>query len=573
MDAVAVIAGALAQADALGAAGRSAEAERALSRLIGEAPHCVEAWNRLAVLLAGRGDGLKAVACLERALSVAPHEPSLHANLGEIKRRAGLPEDAHVHCTRAVELAPDHVAANLNLGYALLDLGRADAARPHFERALAREPGNPFASTGLGRVLLAQGDAAGAANAFARTLRAAPNDALAHALLARALLRRDDFDNALASARRAGELAPGMLDADCVLADVHTQRGSPLDAERVLRPALGRRPGDPALAYRLALSRLAQGDYREGFRLFECRVDLEVDNRITLPILPMPLWQGENLAGKRLLVLTEQGFGDHIQYCRFVPRLAAAGAQVQIGCSLELEALMRTLPGCAAVHTMKDQARASECDYWTFVGSLPHRLGVDAAAVAVDGPYLFGEAARRATWRERLGALPKGRRIGLVWGGRAGHENDWRRSVPYAALAPLKDIADVTWIAVQHGERAKDVLSHPDVLPVALSQPGYADFADLAALISELDLLITIDSAPAHLAGALGVPVWVMLPHVADWRWELDPATSPWYGSMRLVRQSRQGDWRSVMLSIVALLSSAPGIPGPPPPTRPGSGR
>lgn len=555
-EAAAAITGALDQAAALAAAGRIPEALRALTRLVAEAPHCVEAWNRLAVLLAGRGEDLKAVACLERALAIAPREPSLHANLGEIKRRAGLPEDALPHCERAVALDAGHVAANLNLGYVLMDLGRVDAARLHFERVLAREPGSPFAWTGLGRALLAQADAEAAAAAFERTVAIAPGDALAHVLLARARLRRDDFAAALRAAQRAAALAPGMLDADCVLADVHTQRGSALDAERVLRPALARHSGHAALAYRLALSRLSQGDYREGFRLYESRVDLEVDNRIALPILPMPLWQGEDLRGKRLLVLTEQGFGDHLQFCRFVPRLAETGVTVELGCSLELEELMTSLPGCTAVHTMKAQARTSSCDAWTFVGSLPYRLGVEAASVAPDGPYLFADPARRARWRERLAGLPPGRRIGLVWGGRPGHENDWRRSVPFAALAPLAQVKDVSWISLQHGARAKEAVAQAQVLPMALPESGCTDFADVAALIAELDLLITIDSAPAHLAGALGAPAWVMLPCVADWRWELARDATPWYRSMRLFRQTQQGEWSGVVACIAEALAS-----------------
>ncbi|MFN0164384.1 MAG: tetratricopeptide repeat protein [Burkholderiales bacterium] len=556
-EAAAAIAGALDQAAALAAAGRIPEALRGLTRLVAEAPHCVEAWNRLAVLLAGRGEDLKALACLERALAIAPREPSLHANLGEIKRRAGLPEDALPHCERAVAIDAGHVAANLNLGYVLMDLGRIDAARPHFERVLAREPGSPFAWTGLGRALLAQGEADAAVAAFERTVAIAPADALAHALLARARLRRDDFAAALVAAQRSHTLAPGMLDADCVLADVHTQRGSALDAERVLRPALARHSGHAALAYRLALSRLSQGDYREGFRLYESRVDLEVDNRIALPILPMPLWQGEDLRGKRLLVLTEQGFGDHLQFCRFVARLAKTGVNVELGCSPELEELMASLPGCTAVHTMKAQARASSCDAWTFVGSLPHRLGVDATSVAPDGPYLFADPGRRARWRERLAALPPGRRVGLVWGGRPGHENDWRRSVPYAEFAPLAQVPGVTWINLQHGQRAADVHTQPQVLAMGLPDSDCATFADVAALIAEIDLVITIDSAPAHLAGALGKPVWVMIPHVADWRWELARDTSPWYPSMRLYRQSRQGDWSGVIAGILEELRKA----------------
>jgi tetratricopeptide (TPR) repeat protein len=560
LDEGAMIVAVLADIDTLQAAGRTRDAERALRRLIAEAPHCVDAWNRLGVLLAGRGDALPAVACLTRALQVAPGEPSLHANLGEIMRRAGLVEEALAHCRRAVELGPAHPAANLNLGYALLDAGQAAAALAHFERVARAEPASAFAWTGLGRARLATSDAAGAAAALSRTIALAPSDALAHALLARAHLRLDDFDAALAAARQAHAIAPGFIDAVTALADVHMQGGRPADAEVVLREALARLPAHAALTYRLALVRLGQGDYREGFSLYETRVELEVDNRIELPILPMPPWRCEDLRGRRLLVLTEQGFGDHLQFARFVAPLAAAGVTVEVGASPEMRDLMLGLEGCSAVHTLKAQARAAPCDYWTLIGSLPHRAGVDRHGVTPAGPYVRADDARRARWRARL-APYGGLRVGLVWGGRPGHENDWRRSVPYAALAPLAAVPGIAWVSLQHGARAADAASGTQRPASAAAGPAFvardapiADFADLAALMAELDLIITIDSAPAHLAGALGRPVWTLLPRVADWRWQLAEETTPWYPTMRLFRQSAQGDWAGVIARVAAAL-------------------
>ena len=550
-----IIARVLAEIDALGRAGRAQDMERLCRRLLAEYPQCADGWNRLAIHLSGRGSELQAVVCLERAIAAAPREPSYRANLGEILRRAGLADQALAHCRRAIELDPEHVVANLNLGCALMDAGDAAAAQAHFARVTAREPGNAQGWFGLGRAQFALGQIAHSAQALARAVTLAPGDAAARVTLARARLWQDDFAEALAQARGAAGLVPGHPEATAAMADVYMQWGDFVAAEQVLREALRALPGVIPFTYRLALCRLAQGDYREGFALYESRVLLEANNRIQVPILPMPLWEGQDLRGKRLLVLTEQGFGDHIQFCRFASRLADAGATVEFAVSPELRAVTHTLPGVTRVYTMADQGRFSGCDYWTLVGSLPYRLGVDATQVAASAPYLVADPQRRAHWRARLAELPGRLRIGLVWGGRPTHENDHRRSLPFAALTPLAQVGapgEIAWISLQQGPRAAEASAGP--LRLALLGESFESFADVAALMAELDLVISVDSAPVHLAGALGVPVWVLLPRVADWRWALGEGDTPWYASMRLFRQGARGEWAGVARAVARAL-------------------
>jgi tetratricopeptide (TPR) repeat protein len=549
-----ILAAALAQADACGQAGRLTEMEYLCRQIVAEVPGCAPAWNRLGVLLGSRGEPLQAVAALEQAIALAPQEATFRSNLGEIMRRGGLPRQAVVHGTRAVELNPDDVGARVNLGLALLDIGDASAALPHFEHALARNPGAAGAWLGAGLACVTLGRPELAGTALKRCLELGPGDVIARQALARLRLALDDIDGALDDARTLVKLAPDNLMAVAVLADVQMQAARPDQAEATLRAGIARHPSSAALQYRLALARLAQGDYREGFAIYEWRLYVESSNSIGRPVLPMPAWNGEDLRGKRILVLTEQGFGDHLQFCRFVPRLAATGAEVVMGVSPELSDLMRTLSGVSAVQTMKNEARASGCDVWTFVGSLPWRLGISRDDLDTGGPYVSADPARRAAWRERLAKLPPGRRVGLVWAGRPTHENDARRSLPFAALEALAGIPDVCWVSLQAGPRAADA-ERADA-PLRIHSPGapLADFADTAALMAELDLVITVDTSSSHLAGALGRPTWVLLPWAADWRWWLEAETTPWYPATRLFRQSSRGDWAGVLARVAAAL-------------------
>ena len=540
----------LALADACARQRQPVEMEQVLRQLLAEVPDCAAAWNRLGILMAERGNALQAVAALERALALAPQDASCHANLAEILRRDGLIERALALALRAVELGPQHAVARLNLGYALLDAGRHAEAAVQFENVLARDGENARAWFGLGRALAAGRRHEAAADALERVVALVPADAEAWAALARARLALDDPDRALAAARRASVEAPGLAVARLALADALAGQGLLLETEQVLREGLRAEPASAPLAYRLALCRLAHGDYRDGFALFEARLAPDMPNRVQPAILPMPLWAGEDLRGRRLLVLTEQGYGDHLQYCRFGSLLAERGVEVTLGASPPMRALMRSLPGCARVLATLEESRASGCDYWTFVGSLPHRLGIDVRSVAPPVPYLCADSAKRAAWRERLARLGPRRRVGLVWAGRPEHDNDRRRSIPFAALAPLASVPEASWIGLQTGPRAADAAVRGAVMELEPWGEELRDFDDTAALIAELDLVISVDTATAHLAGALGQPVWTLLSQVADWRWGLTGASTPWYPVMRLFRQPARGDWAAVMRAV-----------------------
>ena len=546
------------------AAGRPAVAEDLCRRLLDEMPDCADAWNLMAILYADAGRDLQAAACLERAMQAAPGHAAYPANLGELMRRAGLPERAAELGLRAVQLDPGHLVAHLNLGFALLDLGRAEQALSHFRSVTAREPAQPQAWFGAGRAALMLQRIPEACEALERCQRLAPDDPECRLALAQARRLLGDRAGAQEHLQVAARALPGHPGVVALQADLLLEAGRLDAAEQLVRAHVA--PGQPAapgLLYRLSLCRLSRGDYRDGFSLYESRLSLgpaDVSNRIRQPVLPMPLWQGQDLRGKRLLVLTEQGYGDHIQFCRFVPRLAAAGAEVVMGVAPPLEGLMRSLPGCAQVLTRLDDTRSAGCDYWVFVGSLPQRLQIDRTQLDTGGPYLSARSDLRARWRElldrRVAPIGTAKRVGLVWGGRPENEYERRRALPFEALLPLGQVEGVHLVSLQMGPRAQDLQRHPGALPIEVLTPQeLGTFEDTAALMAELDAVVTIDTAFSHLAGALGVPTLLLLPEAPDWRWWLQPETSPWYPSVRLFRQASAPRWDDAVGRVARALS------------------
>ena len=541
------------------AAGRPAQAEDLCRRLLDEMPDCADAWNLMAILYADAGRDLQAAACLERAMQAAPRHAACPANLGELMRRAGLPERAAELGLRAVQLDPGHLVAHLNLGFALLDLGRAEQAFTHFKTVTSQEPSQAQAWFGMGRAGLMLQRIPEACEALERCQRLATEDPECRLALAQARRLMGERAAAQEHLQVAARALPGHPGVAALQADLLLEAGRLDAAEQLVRTNLAPgRPAAPGLLYRLSLCRLSRGDYRDGFSLYESRLSLgpaDVSNRIRQPVLPMPLWQGEDLRGKRLLVLTEQGYGDHIQFCRFVPRLAAAGAEVVMGVAPPLEGLMRTLPGCSRVLTRLDDTRSAGCDFWVFVGSLPQRLQVDRTQVSAQGPDLRARDELGAAWRQRLASLGNAKRVGMVWGGRPENEYERRRALPFEALLPLGRLDGVRLVSLQMGPRAQDLQRHPGALPIEVLSPAeLGTFEDTAALMAELDAVVTIDTAFSHLAGALGVPTLLMLPEAPDWRWWLQPETSPWYPSVRLFRQATAGRWDDVVARVAKAL-------------------
>jgi tetratricopeptide (TPR) repeat protein len=263
-------------------------------------------------------------------------------------------------------------------------------------------------------------------------------------------------------------------------------------------------------------------------------------------------WAGEDIAGRRLLLVHGQGLGDMLQMLRYVPHLRERGATVELEYPEPMRDLVRTVSGVDAF--VPNGTRASgEFDVYARLMSLPRLSGEDGLARIAAVPYLGIDAERRAAWECRLGARDERLRVGLVWAGNPAHENDRRRSIPLAAFAPLAAIPEMRWVSLQIGARANDAA--PAGLALERFDDGITDLADTAALVSQLDLVIAADTGVAHLAGALGVPVWLALPWRPDWRWSPTAATSPWYPSMRLFHAS-DPSWALAIATLASELAT-----------------
>ena len=394
----------------------------------------------------------------------------------------------------------------------------------------------------LGRALFAQGDFVAAEEVFRRIASAAPENAVAHYNQGVALAKLERFEEAMGCYRAAIELNPAFADAYanfgyCLNAfDLVAQARQAFALARVLVPK------DPVPILNEGIAALALGDYEAGWRDFAARWELPAYAKFKRTFAK-PEWKGEPLSGKTLFLYAEQGFGDTLQTVRFVPVLIAQGAKVIIEAPSALVGLLRGLRGAPQVIEKGDIQ--PDFDFYSALMDVPRALCVRVDTIPGDGAYLFADTAQVELCRKLLPPTAA-RRIGLCWAGRESHENNHNRSLSFADFAPLCAQGNNAWVSLQRlvpeGDEAAFAASF-------VSDWGrhFADFSAAAAAIEALDLVITVDTAIAHLAGALGKPVWVLLPFYADWRWLRGREDSPWYPTARLFRQKKRGDWAEVI--------------------------
>jgi hypothetical protein len=411
--------------------------------------------------------------------------------------------------------------------------------------------------------LLAEDDPEGAEALLRRAVSMAPGAAEAHGRLGIALRALERFDQALAAFDTAAECDPGLAAPHGEAGFTLAAAGRPAEAVARYRRALELKPEQPEVRWNLALLLLLVGQYEEGWALFETRWALPRFAK-KLPQLRSPVWRGEDIAGKTLLVLPEQGFGDNIQFARFARLAGERGARVVLVTRPAVTRLFSTLKGVGEVRT--DELPLPDCDYHVPIMGLPHALGTTLATIPAEVPYLAADPGAVDRWRARLrggDAL----RVGLVWSsgvlttGRDLFMNAMAKSLPLAALAPLARVRNVAFYSLQKFAGAHDPAAHvpPKELRLVDWTAELADFADTAAFVAALDLVISVDTSVAHLAGALGKPVWVLLPANADWRYLREREDSPWYPTMRLFRQRSPGIWREPVAEAAEALAALAG--------------
>ncbi|MFZ0693638.1 MAG: tetratricopeptide repeat-containing glycosyltransferase family protein, partial [Alphaproteobacteria bacterium] len=452
----------------------------------------------------------EALASYDRALAIRPdYADALYSRgitLCDLKR----PEEALASYDRALAIRPDHAEALNNRGITLCDLKRPEEALASFDRALAIGPDHAEALNNRGNALLDLKRPGDALLSFDRALAIGPD--YAEALNNRGIALRDlnRLDDALASHDRALAIKPDYVEA-------HFNEG---------------------------LVRLLIGDFRRGWEKYEWRWEKE-PGKGAKRNFPKPLWLNNgDIAGKTILLHSEQGLGDTIQFCRYAKIVSEKGGKVVLEVQPPLKAL---LAGTGGVDRVIGKGEVlPEFDYHCPLLSLPLAFRTTLESIPADIPYLAPAAERVQYWARCLPQF-KPLRVGIVWSGSPTHKNDRNRSIPLGRLAPLFDMPNIQFVSIQKDVTAEDSDILGDNPYIHHAGQDLRDFADAAAVVSMLDLVISVDTSVAHLVGAMGKPVWILLPFVPDWRWLLGRDDSPWYPTARLFRQPKIGDWDSVI--------------------------
>jgi tetratricopeptide (TPR) repeat protein len=436
----------------------------------------------------------------------------------------------------ALRVQPGHRGIGRNLVRALLAAGQFEAVLEQVCAALTVTPDVAELYFARGTALNALGHPARACAAFGRALSLRPDHAPSWLNMGNASADLDDLASAETLYRTAIRLDPALPEAHASLGHVLTMQGRIPDAIEACAAAIRLRPDFAPAHWNLAVAALLGGDLTRGFTAYEWRKRHD-RYRADFPDLPGDLWGGSDITGKTILVRAEQGFGDTIQFARYLPLIRDTGATPILLCAGSLVPLFQSIDGVRAVSVAD---RLPAYDVRVDLMSLPHLFGTTLDTIPSPGAYLTADPVRTEVWR---GRLPAGRRVGIAFAGHPGHPNDRRRSIQPEDAVRLLDVPGVSFVNLLHGPAAGG-------FGLTVLTPWLSDYADTAALIDALDIVVTVDTSVAHLAGALGKPVWILLPYVPDWRWLLGRTDSPWYRSARLFRQPVQGDWASVLARV-----------------------
>jgi len=525
--------------------GRFAEAEHIYREVLQHAPNHFDALHLLGVLGLQAGRNEAGVELIANAIKQNPNSWGAHNNLGNGLRELGRLDAALGSFERAIALRPDFAEAHNNRGMVLQHLRRFDDALLSFERAIALRPDYAEAHNNRGVVLQGLQRIDDARASFDKAIALRPDYAAAHYNHGTVLQELRRFDEALASLDKAIALQPDHAAAYNNRGLVLQELGRPDDAVASFARTIALRP-DYAEAYvNQSVALLQLGRFAQGWPLYEWRKKTE--QPFGDRSFAQPLWLGkDDISGRTLFVHWEQGLGDTIQFGRFARQVKARGANVVMSVQGPLYRLLAQMSPDTRV--INQDEIAVTFDFHCPLMSLPLALGTTLENIPAGEPYLFADESLRDAWHARL--PPKTRpRVGIVWRGGAKHKNDLQRSIDLSTFASLLS-PDVHWISLQKDLREGEAATLAQLHHIGRYGEQLQDFADTAALIDVLDLVIAVDTSVAHLAGAMGKQVWILLPYNADWRWLLDRSDSPWYPTARLFRQDGRRSWNSVLTDV-----------------------
>lgn len=535
------------------------EAEDAARRAVSMEPDLAEGWNNLGIILQEAGQLAASLECLQRVAELMPDSPEAHNNLANTYKRLGKADMARTHYQHALKLNPNHAQALSNLSLTLKDEGRHDEALAAVRRAIEIDPQLREAHR-----ILAEMEQSLNGDALCAGLHAAgsvvASDAVATgcetaSLRAQALLDAGRHAEAESLLRQALASGPAPVALWQQLVQAIRPQGMVDESCRILEMIVRAVPHAMGSRLDLAEILLLQGEFDAGWREYRFRYRLAHTAMLGRHV-QKPRWEGQPIAGQTLLIHDEQGYGDTFQFLRLVARAREhSGARVILEVNAQCHALAERSGGFDEIIRVGTIPPAFDCHCELM--SLPLALGLRLSDLPVSTAYLRADPARVEHWRARLAPLPRPL-VGLVWAGRPAHPNDARRSLALSDLAPLARDG-VTFVALQKGPAAAQAATPPAGMAMVSLSDEIRDFDDTAAIMTLLDVLVSVDSSPVHLAGALGCPAWVMLPFAPDWRWLLDRSDTPWYPSVRLFRQPAPDTWGPVLEEIAAALGQLRG--------------
>jgi len=504
----------------------------------------------------------EAVTHYQEALRIWPDFPEALTCLGNALHQQGKLEEAVAQCRKALGVRPDYPAAHVNMGSALLDQGKTEEAVACFQHALRIDPNLAEAHNNLGTAFTRQDKFPEASNCFREALRLRPNYAQAHYNLATVHQAEGQLDEALDCYEYALSCDAGFAPAHYNVATVHQTEGQLDEALDSYKHALDCDAGFAEAHFNRALLWLLQGKWAQGWAEYEWRW---ARNNLTRRHFPQPLWDGSDLAGRTILLYAEQGLGDTLQFIRYLPLVKERGGKAILECQPTLLPLLAGFQGSDLL--LAQGSALPAFDAQAPLLSLPGIFHTTLASIPAPVPYLDADAGLVEHWKSRKSEVGSRKSehlhltsdirhrtsdflVGIAWQGEPGFRNDRQRSIPLARFAPLARVEGVQLISLQKGPGAEQLPALARQFPVLDLGSGLDEasgaFMDTAAVMKNVNLVISSDTAVPHLAGALGVPVWVALPLVPDWRWLLRREDSPWYPNMRLFRQTRYGNWEDV---------------------------
>ena len=527
------------------------QAAIAYQRALKLAPAFAEAACNLGGVLLELNRTPEAIEIFRQALSNKPQFPEAQNGLGIALKNNNQHVEATTAFQHALVLRPQYADAWFNLGNTFQALERWPEAIEAYDKARQIGPPSHDVLNNLGLALWNSRKFAAATEAHEKAVSLKPESAEAYNNWGNDLLALGRHEEAAAKFERAASLRPGYREAWCNLGNVFIAQNRADDAINAYRHAAAD-TAFPDADYNEALALLLKGDFAHGLPKYESRWTSK-SSGLQPRNYSQPRWQGEDLTGRTLLLHSEQGLGDTLQFLRYVPLVAQRGARIVLCVQPPLKMLLAGLPGVDRLLTSNESLPLF--DFYCSLLSLPLVFKTELRSIPADVPYVVAPNEKTASWRARF-ATSKGFKVGIVCSGNPKHKNDHNRSLPLSVFAPLTALTGGPLYVLQKELKPADAATIASNDAFVDLSPELADFTDTAAIIANLDLVISVDTSVVHLAGALGKSVWTLLPFAPDWRWMLDRNDSPWYPSMRLFRQPTPGDWPSVLGQVASALRS-----------------